>query len=54
VEGADGYGKLWMNPVAFAEVHRFNAKEMSDIRQIVQLRRNEILEAWNEHFGDQD
>lgn len=54
VEGADGYAKLWIEPVSFAEVHRLNAKEMRELRQIVQRRRNEILEAWNDHFGRKD
>jgi len=54
VEVADGYAKLWVEPVAFAEAHRLNAKQMRDIRQILRDRRAEILEAWNEHFGHQE
>jgi Domain of unknown function (DUF4160) len=53
VEGGDGYAKLWVAPVSFAEVHRLSAREMREIQDVVQQHRAEIIEAWNEHFGHQ-
>lgn len=54
VEAGDAYAKLWLDPVSFAEVRRFNAKQMRQIREVVRERRTEILEAWDEHFRAQD
>jgi len=51
VEAGDGYAKLWLEPVSFAEVHRLNGKEMREVLELVRQRKNEIVEAWNEHFG---
>jgi len=53
VEAGDGYAKLWLEPVGFAEVHRFNGKEMREVLELVRQRKDEIIEAWNEHFGRQ-
>ena len=54
VESSDGYAKLWLDAVSFAESHRLNSKAMREIRQIVQQRRQDLLKAWDEHFGHQD
>ena len=51
VEAADGYAKLSLRPVAFAEVHRFNAKQMREVRRMVQ---DHVIELWNDHFGRQE
>ncbi len=53
VEVADGYAKLWVNPVSFADVRGLNAKQMREIREIVRGRQREIVEAWNDHFRHQ-
>ena len=43
--------KFWLEPVELADSKRFAAHELREIEQIVQDRRTEFLEAWNEHFS---
>ena len=44
--------KFWLQPVELADSKRFAAHELREIEQIVQDRRREFLEAWDEYFGD--
>jgi hypothetical protein len=44
--------KFWLQPVELADSKRFAAHELREIEQIVQDRRIEFLEAWNEYFGN--
>ena len=53
VEAADGYAKLWLYPISFAEVRRLNSRQRREVRQIVRMRLKEIVEAWYDHFRDQ-
>jgi hypothetical protein len=48
--------KFWLSPVVeLDDSIGFPAHELNKIRQLVIERRDEILEAWNEHFNlDQD
>jgi hypothetical protein len=41
--------KYWMEPIALASNHGFNAVELNSVRQILKDNRIKILEAWNEH-----
>jgi hypothetical protein len=43
--------KFWLQPVELGDSKRFAAHELREIEQIVQDRRVEFLEAWNEYFG---
>jgi hypothetical protein len=40
--------KFWLEPVELGDSYRFTAHEL---REIVQDRSAEFLEAWNEYFG---
>ncbi len=51
VEAGDAYAKLWLDPVSFAVSAGFNAKEMGEIRRLLEQRRDECKEAWNEFFS---
>lgn len=41
--------KFWLGPVALASSSRFPSRELRIIGGIVERRRNEFLEAWNEY-----
>ena len=49
-DGADA--KFWLFPaVAVAYNRGFSAKVQADLMQVIEVRRDEIERAWNEHFG---
>ena len=44
--------KFWIRPtVQLAESNGFSPKELNNLAKIVQNRKIQIEEAWNEHFG---
>lgn len=43
--------KFWLEPVTLSKNFGFSPKELNAIRNIISSRRNEFLEAWNEHCG---
>ena len=51
VAHAGGYAKFWLEPVAVADVRRFRAHEMTEIRQIVMENAEFFLEKWHEYFS---
>lgn len=47
----ENIAKFWLNPkVQLADSYGFSGKELNWLAKIVYNRRNEIQEAWNEHF----
>ncbi len=51
VDRDDQSAKFWVDAVALARNLGFSAHELRRIERIVAKRENEILEAWDEHFG---
>ncbi len=52
-ERGDAEAKLWLVPeVAIAESFGFSRREQTELVRIVEQRRDEIVRAWHEHFGD--
>jgi hypothetical protein len=48
----DGEAKFWLEPVLLLAVyHGLNPKRLNGIKKIVEEHRNEIIEAWQRHFG---
>jgi hypothetical protein len=43
--------KFWLDPIVLAANHGFNGRELSRIQRAIAKHRDELLEAWNEHFG---
>lgn len=44
--------KFWLHPeTTLADSYGFSAKELNKIRKIIDNRKLEIEEAWNEHFN---
>ena len=43
--------KFWLEPVELAQNHGFTARELNQIRAIIQEELSKIQEAWSEHCG---
>ena len=43
--------KFWLRVVSLARNRGFTARELRQIEEIVRLNQEQLLEAWNEHFG---
>jgi hypothetical protein len=53
VKGGGKDAKVWLEPaVTIAESYGFNSVELARIVRVVSERRDMILRAWDEHFGD--
>jgi hypothetical protein len=53
VKGSGKDAKIWLEPeVTIAESYGFNSTELARILRTVSERRNLILKAWDDHFGD--
>jgi hypothetical protein len=50
VRREDRIAKFWLEPVELAASKRFASHELREIMAIVLQRREEFIEAWNEHF----
>ena len=53
VKGGGKDAKVWLEPeVTLVESYGFNSVELARILRIVLERRELILKAWDDHFGD--
>jgi hypothetical protein len=53
VKGGGRDAKIWLEPeVSIADSYGFNSSELARIMRLVTERRNLILRAWHEHFGN--
>jgi len=41
--------KFWLEPIELAKNHGFSARELNQIRAIIERELSKIQEAWNEH-----
>lgn len=48
---ADAAGKWWLTPMSCVYCEGFKAAERRRIESTISARRQEILDAWNKHFG---
>lgn len=47
-----GEAKLWLEPIVSLAVHyKLNTKKLNEIQGIVEEHRDEIVQAWRNHFG---
>jgi hypothetical protein len=54
-ERGDAEARLWLVPdTKVAETFGFSRREQAELVRIVELRRDEILRAWHEHFREGD
>ena len=51
IQSADGEAKFWLEPIiALADNIELKSKELKKVQQVVEERRDEIIEAWKKHF----
>jgi hypothetical protein len=43
--------KFWLEPIELANNHGFSARELNQIRAIIEQELSKIQEVWNEHCG---
>ena len=48
----DNVAKFWLNPIRLEKSGGFRRPELARIARIVEDHRLEIVETWNEYFGD--
>ena len=47
-----GEAKFWLEPIASLAVHhKLNPKKLHEMQGIVEEHRDEIVQAWRNHFG---
>jgi hypothetical protein len=51
VESAENYAKFWLNPVSVARSVGYNARELRELRELVEEHRDLFEEKWDEYFG---
>ena len=48
----DGEAKFWLDPIlSLAVYHGLNPRSLREMQRIVEDHRDEIIEAWQRHFG---
>ena len=53
VKGRGQDAKIWLAPdVSVADSYGFNSRELASILSVVARRRELILDAWHDHFGN--
>lgn len=51
VESDDCYAKFWLRPIALAAAVGYTARELGQLRRLVEANRQLIEDRWNEHFS---
>lgn len=50
VRAAGDEAKFWLDPVQLAANYGFNAREINEVEHLVLTHREQLFEAWHEHF----
>jgi len=52
INTADGTAKFWLEPVvSLADFYNMTTKELSELKQITEVKQNEFISAWQQHFN---
>ena len=52
VRSSEGEAKFWLEPVVeVARKHNLNNSEINKIQKTVESRKDELIQAWQKHFG---
>lgn len=53
VVSGDGEAKFWLEPeIELAKNCHYTRKQLKDIEQLIEEHQNELISAWQEHFGN--
>jgi hypothetical protein len=50
VQAGDEQAKIWLDPVEVAVNYGLLGSELNEIQRLVEVHREDLLEAWHEHF----
>lgn len=51
VQAAEDEAKFWLDPVSLAANHGFRSRDLTEIEQLIEDHRDQLIEAWNDYFG---
>ncbi|MDR3110731.1 MAG: DUF4160 domain-containing protein [Planctomycetaceae bacterium] len=52
VQTADGTAKFWLEPiVCLADFNNMSTRDLSNLMEIIEERKDEFIDAWNKHFN---
>ncbi|MCF8040210.1 MAG: DUF4160 domain-containing protein [Desulfohalobiaceae bacterium] len=51
VERENKIAKFWLDPLRLQKSGGFNRKEIKQIHSLIEARKSELLEAWDDYFG---
>lgn len=51
VESGNGEAKFWLKPVSLAKSSGYSNREISENKETIESRLEEIIARWKEHFG---
>jgi hypothetical protein len=51
VKAAQDEAKCWLEPVRLVSNYGFNGRELTQIRRMIEEHRDDLLEAWHEHWN---
>lgn len=52
VISGDGEAKYWLEPtIQLATYSAYNQKQLREIESLIEEHRDELINAWHEHFG---
>lgn len=53
VKAAENEAKFWLDPISLAFNYGFRGRELTELENLVRQHREQFLEVWNEHFGEE-
>ncbi|MGI9105661.1 MAG: DUF4160 domain-containing protein [Pyrinomonadaceae bacterium] len=53
IKAAENEAKFWLDPIGLAFNYGFRGRELNEIEYLVGQHRAQFLEAWNEHFSEE-
>jgi hypothetical protein len=51
IKAGSDEAKFWLDPIDLSSNYGFNSRELSEIRDLIEVHLDELLEAWHEHLG---
>ncbi len=52
IVSGDGEAKFWLEPeIELVKNHRYSRKQLKHIESLIEVRYNELVSAWHQHFG---
>lgn len=53
VVSENGEAKFWLKPeIALANNYHYSRKQLKEIESLIEVHYNELISAWQQHFGD--